>query len=364
MSKKPVRVALVCEPPDGGVAAHVRWLARGLPAHGYEPVVVVPHNFAHLDELGNVCEVVTLPFRRDYSHPQDELRAMGRLLPVLRRTTLVHAHSAKAGVLARVVARLARKPAVYTPHLFPFIGEIPVARKRFGLFVERALAPSTAALICVCEFERGLALQKRLRPRRVAMIHNGCPPCSDGDLADMPEGLIVGTLAVLRPQKALGYILDAMPAIKAAVPEAKLVIVGDGPAEPKLHAHAVDLGLDVTWLPFAPPPARYLRSFDVYVLSSAWEAFPISVLEAQACGVPQVVSAVGGTRESVVPETGIVVPPGDPEALAEAVIQLLRDPERRATMGEASRARQAECFTVERMVADTAAVYDRVIADT
>ncbi len=359
------RVALVCEPPDGGVATHVRWLAQGLPAHGYEPVVAVPHNFAYLAELRSECEVVTMPFRRDYSRPDDELRVMKQLLPVIRRATLVHAHSAKAGVLARVAARVVRTPALYTPHLFPFIGEIPVARKHFGLLVERVLAPSTAALICVCEFERRLALQKRLRARRVEMIHNGCPPCSDGspaELPEMPDGLIVGTLAVLRPQKALHYLLDAMPAIKAAVPEAKFVIVGDGPAEPKLHAHAVKCGVDVTWLPFVPPPSRYLRSFDVYVLSSSWEAFPISVLEAQACGIPQVVSAVGGMRESVVPETGIVVPPRNPKALAQAVIQLLLDPQRRAAMATASRARQAERFTVERMVADTAEVYRRVLS--
>src|SRR3954465_9813140 len=106
MTKTSARVALVCEPPDGGVAAHVRWLAQGLPAHGYEPVVVVPQKFAHLDELDGFCDVVTMPFRRDYSHPRDELRVMARLLPVLRRTTLVHAHSAKAGVLARVAARI------------------------------------------------------------------------------------------------------------------------------------------------------------------------------------------------------------------------------------------------------------------
>ncbi len=358
------RVALVCEPPDGGSAAHVRWLARGLPAHGYEPVVVVPRNFVHLDELSTLCEVVTLPFRRDYAHPHDELRVLARLLPVLRRTKLVHAHAAKAGVLARMVARLVRRPAVYTPHVFPFIGEISGARRHFSLFVERALAPSTAALICVCEFERDVARQNRLRPHRVTLVYNGCPPCSDGDLAEMPTGPIVGTVSVLRPQKALDSILDAMPAITAAVPDAKLVIVGDGPIEAKLRAHAVDLGLDVTWLPFEPPPGRYLRSFDVFVLSSAWEAFPIGVLEAQACGVPQVVTAVGGTRESVVPETGIIVPPRDPAALAEAVIQLLRDPARRAAMSEASRLRHAQRFAVERMVADTAGVYDRVLFDT
>jgi glycosyltransferase involved in cell wall biosynthesis len=326
-------------------------------------VVVVPHNFAHREELETICEVVTLPFRRDYAHPYDDVRVMTRLLPLLSSTALVHAHSAKAGALARVVARAVRRPSVYTPHLLPFVGEMSVFRRQFGLLVERALARTTAALICVCEFERGLARQERLRPRRVAMVYNGCPACSDDDMAEMPNGLIVGTLSVLRPQKALESMLDAMPVITAAVPETKLVIVGNGPAEPKLRAHAVKLGLDVTWLPFEPPPARYLRSFDVYVLSSAWEAFPIAVLEAQACGVPQVVTAVGGTQESVVPETGIVVPPRDPAALAEAVIQLLRDPARQASMTDASRVRHAQHFGVERMVADTAAVYDSVLAD-
>jgi glycosyltransferase involved in cell wall biosynthesis len=359
------RVALVCEPPDGGVAAHVRWLARGLPTHGYEPVVVVPCNFAHLDELASVCEVVTLPFRRDYTRPHDDLRDLASLLRVLRGTALVHAHSAKAGVLARVAARLVRRPAVYTPHGFPFVGEMSVGRRQFGVLVERALAPATAALICVCEFERELAGQKRLQPRRMAMVYNGCPPCSDdGDPADMPPGLIVGTVSTLRPAKALDCILHAMSAVMAAVPEARLVIVGEGPLESELHANAASLDVDVTWLPFKQPPARYLRSFDVYVLSSAWEAFPIAVLEAQACGVPQVVTAVGGTRESVVPETGIVVPPRDSHALAEAIIQLLRDPQRRAAMSDASRARHAERFTVERMAASTAAVYDRVLTDT
>jgi glycosyltransferase involved in cell wall biosynthesis len=325
-------------------------------------VVVVPRNFAHLDELGNVCEVVTLPFSRNFAHPHNDLRVMAHLLPVLRRTALVHAQSGKAGVLARVAARLVRRPAVYTPHGFPFVGEMSVGRRQFAILVERALAPSTAALICVCEFERGLSSQIGLRPRRVALVYNGCPACADGDLAEMPRGLIVGAVSTLRPAKALDCMLDAMPAVTAAVPEARLVIVGEGPLEAELRARAAALGVDVTWLPFKQPPARYLRSFDVYVLSSAWEAFPIGVLEAQACGVPQVVSSVGGVREAVVPETGIVVPSRDPGSLAEALIQLLRDRPRREAMGDASRARHAERFTVERMVADTAAVYDGVLS--
>lgn len=356
------RIALVCEAPDGGVAQHVRQLALGLPAHGHEPVLFVPPEFAHNDELSTECEVRTLSFRRDYRHPQHDARALASLVPALRDTALAHSHSAKAGVIGRVAAKLARRPAVYTPHGFPFVGEMSDAQRRFGVVVERALAPLTDALICVCEFERGLARERGLRPQRTVVVYNGCPPCAGGDTVAMPDGLVVGAVSTLRPAKGLDVLLDAMPAVVAAVPEATLVIAGDGPLETALRTQAARLGLDVTWLPFEPPPARYLRGLDVYVLSSRWEAFPIAPLEAQACGVPQVVTAVGGTRESVVPETGIVVPPNDPSALAAALVDLLRDPQRRAAMSVASRARHAEHFTVDRMIASTADLYDRVLA--
>jgi glycosyltransferase involved in cell wall biosynthesis len=299
-----------------------------------------------------VCEV--LPLRRDYGHPQDDARALAAIVPAARRSALVHSHSAKAGVLGRVAAVLARRPAVYTPHGFPFVGTMSDARRRFGVVVERALAPVTT-LICVCEFERGLARERGLRPRRAAVVHNGCPPCPDVAATPLPERPIVGAVSTFRPAKALDVLIDAM----RMVPGARLVLAGEGPLDADLRARAE--GLDITFLDYEAPPARYLKGFDVYVLSSRWEAFPIGPLEAMACGVPQVVTAVGGTRESVVPETGIVVAPDDPPALAEAINALLADPARRAEMSAASIARHAERFTVERMVAGTAAVYDAVL---
>lgn len=356
-------IALVVEPPDGGVAQHVRDLAVGLPSHGYEPVIFCPPKFAHIDELRRVCEVRTVPFRRDYTHPHHDARALARLVRDLRGSALVHSHSAKSGVLGRMAARLCGLPAVYTPHGFPFVGEMSSARRTFGKAVERRLAPSTAALICVCQFEADLAVEQGLRPRSIAVVHNGCPPAPQAETAALPEGLVVGAVSTLRPAKALHILLEAMSTVVAAMPEANLVIAGEGPLEGELHSQADRLGLDVAWLPFEPPAARYLCGFDLYVLSSAWEAFPIGPLEAQACGVPQVVTDVGGTRESVVAETGIVVPPGDPAALAAAIIDLLKDPNRRTAMRAASRARYAQRFTVEQMVARTAEVYDGVLAD-
>jgi glycosyltransferase involved in cell wall biosynthesis len=345
------RIALVCEPPDGGAAEHVAQLVRGLPAHGHEPVLFAPEAFAP------AVDFVPLTFRRDYGHPRDDARALLRLARELRAFDLVHAHSAKAGVLARLAGWSARRPVVYTPHGFPFVGEMREARRVFSHAVERLLAPPTAAIIGVCAFERDLARANQLHPRMLAVVHNGSPPCEP---RAREPGFVVGAVSALRRGKGVDVFLDAAPAILAAVPEAELVIAGDGPQEAELKAHP-NAGL-VRWESYRPPASNHLGELDVYVLASSWEAFPIGPLEALACGVPQVVTEVGGTREAVVPETGLLIPPRDPGALAAAVVELLQDTPRREAMSVASRERHAAHFTVDRMVAGTAAVYDRVLS--
>ena len=369
------RIALVCEPPDGGVAEHVAQLALGLGAHGHEPVVLAPAALNASRRLARAgVEHRTLPLRRDYAHPHHDAAALRALARELRRGgfALAHGHAAKAGVLARLAARTARIPAVYTPHCLPFVGEVSRARHRFGVVTERALAPLAARIVCVCEDERRVAEAAGLAPARLTVIHNGCPapdPATEPDPAQAAlreDGPVVAAIAVLRRQKRLDVLLDAAPQILAEVPEARIAIVGDGPERDGLHARAAALGLQrdprLAWLPFTAPSARHLAATDVYVLSSSWEAFPIGALEALASGVPQVATDVGGTAEAVTPDTGILVPPRDPAALAAAVIELLRDPARRERMAAASRARHAERFIIDGMVARTAALYDEVLA--
>jgi glycosyltransferase involved in cell wall biosynthesis len=365
------RVALVCEPPHGGVAEHVTQLALGLRSRGHEPIVLCPPDFRTAGTLRDAgCRVAEVDLRRDYAHPQHDLAAVRAVGRVLRRerVQLVHAHAAKAGVVGRLAARLLGRPALYTPHCFPFVGEVSAARRAFALAVERALAPRTAAIVCVCEDERAVARTHRVAAR-LEVIHNGCPPCEDVEpdprlVALASGGPLVGAVTVLRRQKAVEVLLEAAPSVLAAVPEARIAIVGDGPERAALGARAAALGLDerVAFLPFTGPPARHLRALDVYVLPSAWEAFPIGVLEAQACGVPQVATDVGGTREAVVAETGVLVPPRDPGALALAVSGLLRDADRRRAMAHASRQRHSERFRLEPMLDATAALYERVVA--
>ena len=366
------RVLLAFEPPDGGVAEQVLQLARLLPEHGWEPTVAGPRDaivYPALEEAG--VRIERLDIDRGLSPPRlTKATAALRRLLLDERFDVVHAHSSKAGVLARVAARMAGTPAVYSPHCFAFVGPQPALRRWPAVAVERALARATAATICVAEDEREVALSARIGdPDRLRVVHNGAGACRadlepDPELAEFAAGRpLAAVLTALRPQKAVDVFVAAAPAILAAAPEARLAVIGDGELKEQLERQAAQLGVGdrLRFFAFRRPAARQLREVDVFVLPSLWEAFPISILEALACGVPQVATAVGGSAEAVSDGvTGLLCPPGDAAALATSVAALLGDPERRARMSAASRTRHATAFTLERMVAETATVYRSV----
>jgi glycosyltransferase involved in cell wall biosynthesis len=371
------RVLQAYEPPDGGVAENAMQLALRLSEHGFEAAVAGPLEslpYARLEAAG--VPVHRIPFERGYSRPWREPAALRALTRLIRAGgfDLVHCHSAKAGALGRLAARRAGVPSVYSPHCFGFVGDVGAPRRAAVALAERRLARHTAAIVCACEAERRRGLERQIAPpERLRRVYYGSEPCDTEVEVDPAlralrgEGLLVGAVTVLREQKRVDLLLDAAPGVFARVPEARIAVVGDGPLRDQLHAHAARLGLDrderFAFLPFRAPPARHLRALDVYALPSAWEAMPIAVLEALACGVPQVVTDVEGTGEAVAAgETGLLIGPRDAAALGDAIVELLRDPARRERMAAASRARHAARFAVERMVAETATVYRDALA--
>ncbi|MFL5844531.1 MAG: glycosyltransferase [Solirubrobacteraceae bacterium] len=369
------RVLHTFEPPDGGVAEHVVQLATNLPAHGHELVVAGPREtafYAPLEAAGIRC--VRLPMGRGYSRPQDELAATRELTALLRaeRFDLVHCHSAKAGIIGRVAAARAGVPAIYSPHGLPFVGPVSRARRIFGIAAERRMARRTAAFLFVSDAERRFALEAGVgagRPMHV--VHNGCdagPPVAADPalLAHAAGGPLAAMVTVLRPAKGIETFIAAARSVLAAAPDARLALVGSGPERERFAALIGEHGLAdeprFAVFPWRPPMAAHLEALDVLALPSEMEAFPLSLVEAMAHGIPQVASDVGGIPEAVTSETGILVPPRDPDALAQALVALLADPERRAAMAHASRARHAEHFTLERLVSGVDGVYRAVLA--
>jgi glycosyltransferase involved in cell wall biosynthesis len=351
-------------------------LALRLGAHGFEPELAGPLDamiYPAAERQG--IPIWRFSFERGYGRPHRDAAAVKRLIGLMRARhySLAHCHSAKAGVLGRLAARASGTPTVYSPHSFPFVGDFSELRRMFALSVELALGPLTTAILCVCEEERRIARDRRLRDASALhVVYNGCSPCEqdiapDGRLERLRQGRpLAAAVTVLRAQKSVEVLLDAVPLVFERAPYARIAVVGEGPLRDELHEHAARLGIDrderFAFFPFEAPASRHLRAMDVYVLPSSWEAFPIGVLEALACGVPQVATDVGGTAEAITSDTGLLVPKRNPEALAGAICELLEDPGRREAMAKASRDRHAERFGVDRMVAETASVYRRVLA--
>jgi glycosyltransferase involved in cell wall biosynthesis len=177
---------------------------------------------------------------------------------------------------------------------------------------------------------------------------------------------VIGTLARLHEQKGHSYLLDAVAQLRREIPDVKALVVGDGELRPSLEqrTQALRLSDSVIFTGTRRDVPEILALLDVFVLPSLWEGLPIALLEAMAAGLPVVATRVGGVPEVVVDgETGLLVPPRDPDALSEAILTLLQDPDLRQKMGQAGQERVREYFSVERMVEETEALYERLLAE-
>lgn len=302
-----------------------------------------------------------------------DLRAGGQLraLDRGRPYDVIHAHSSKAGALARTVLPHRRRRIVYTPHGFAFVGSVARVKRALYRGVEQALLPATGAIIAVSAFERSNAIRTlHGATNRFRLIRNGVPPCAEIEadrslLRFKGDGALAGIISVLRPEKdpLTAVRAGALLAARGALP-GRLAIVGNGWLEGEVRAEIERLGVGdhVRWFRFDGPMASYLRALDLLVLPSRWEALPLGPIEAMTCGVPVLATAVGGVPEVVEHGvTGRLFEPGDPDALARELEQLLGNAQLRAKMGEAGRNVAAASFGLDRMVDQTEQVYHELL---
>jgi len=353
------RLMLVHQPVQGGVARHVRDLSRGLEAAGHELVLCAP---APLQSAAG--RHFPLEMGRAVSPTRDLRSAMALAALIARlRPHLVHAHSSKAGAVARL-ARLVhpRTPLVYTPHGYAFAGHFDrELERRAYRSAEVVLSPLASRVIGVCEAEARLA--RLVGPaRRVRVVHNGVAQM-DPAPGHGRRPAVICTLTQLRPGKGVQTLLDAMAGLGAET-EARLVVWGDGPDLGPLQGHALALGIEqrVTFAGATPNPLGAMSDADVFVLPSLAEAFPYVVLEAMSLGLPVIASDVGGVREALDDgRAGALVAPGDPDALSAALARMLSDRSHAAALATAGARRVRARFGLEQMISGTLAVYDEVL---
>ena len=360
----PTRIMFVVTRGDsiGGAQIHVRDLATHLTRDGHSVHVVTGIAGPLTEQLAvaGVPSTIVPGLLREID-PLRDAGAVRALVRVMRaeRPELISTHSSKAGVIGRIAARVTGVPAIFTAHGWAFTDGVPEPKRTVYRLVERLHAPLARRIICVSEHDRAIGERAGIRATRLRVVHNGMPDitpelrAAPGRETPRPRAVMI---ARFDQQKDHATLLEAL----SRVPGLTLDLIGDGPGREAVEASVTRLRLcdRVQLLGQRPDVAERLADADLFVLSSRWEGFPRSTLEAMRAGLPVIVSRVGGAAEAVVEgETGFVVAPGDIATLADRLQRLRDDAALRGAMGAAGRARYEERFTFERMYAETSAVY-------
>jgi len=302
-----------------------------------------------------------------------DLSAAWRLSRVLKRLKpdIVHAHDPHGLAMASLALSLGGSSTA--GHGAPAL----VASRRVdfhlkGNSLSRWKHRQVDCFIAASEAIRRILIADGVPEDHAVTVHEGIdvervasvPPIDVHEVFWLPHHApVVGNVAALVPHKGQRYLIEAAHLVVQEVPDARFVILGEGELREQLERQVRDHHLEKhVLLPgFRTDVMGCLKSFDLFVMSSVTEGLGTSLLDAMACSRPIVATTAGGIPEVIADgETGLLVPPRDHAAMANAIVTLLNDAPRRARMGAAGLARVRERFTVERMVAETAAVYARV----
>ena len=380
MSAAPVKVVQVVTRFIAGAGGVALRGVRHLDPERFE-VTVVTGEGGPLTDLAEAAgiEVVLEPSLVPTISPRHDARALARLtdLFVRRGFDVVHTHSAKAGVVGRLAARRARTPLVaHTYHGFPFHDFQDRLHHAAYVAAERRLVPVTDVVLAVGRgvateaLRRGLARPGSLYTVAPA-VEGVCVERSPATRARARELLeldsfspVVGTVGRLDYQKAPEHFVEAVSRLRDR--DALAVWVGAGPQLELTRALLRRTGLTdrVRLVGERADVARLLPAFDVFAMASRYEGLPCAVVEAMRCGLPVVATAVNSVPDLVVPgESGLLVPPGRPRALAEAIDTLLEDPERADVMARRGRELAGPGFDAEELSALLARIYTKGLAD-
>lgn len=371
-TQSPIRLLFVV--PDLGIGGAERQLVTLLTRIDRERFA--PSVICIGDEGEFFEELLTadIPARALYMGKRDSLRVLYELASVMRaqNTDVLIARGYSAEVLGRVAARV-----VGVRHSIVWAHNIGDIRQRGWMrrVADRLLDHWTTGYFGVAEAQRNFLINERHYPaEKIRILHNGIATEKFDRPADQqlraefgisPDDPVVGIVAVLRPEKDHATFLRAARMVVDAMPQAKFLIVGEGPTRVQLQnlTAALDLCTNVVFTGSRRDVDRILSSIDVFVLSSRTvECFPIAVLEAMAAGLPTVSTDVGGVHEMVVDGvTGFLVPRSDPRRLADRMLHLLSDPDAAHRMGCAARSKVRSEFDLRRTVPAAETMIEEVV---
>jgi len=338
---------------------------NGLRAIGHRTALVAHPNGELRMRAAEGLELIPIAARAEM-----DLTAAWRLARVLKRLSpdILHAHDAHATAMASLALSLGGS-ATKTP---PLVVSRRVDFHLRGNSFSRWKYRQVDCFIAASEAIRKMLVSDGVPPERTLTVHEGidiehvlaAPPVNVHELLFLPHRApLVGNVSALVPHKGQRHLIEAAHLVVQEIPDARFVILGEGELREPLERQVRDHHLEKhVLLPgFRTDVLGCMKGFDLFAMSSVTEGLGTSLLDAMACSRAIVATRAGGIPE-IVQEgvTGVLVEPRDHKAMAREIVGLLRDEALRTRMGEAGRVRVGEKFTVERMVAETAAAYARV----
>lgn len=364
VGKKTILLYVITKSELGGAQIHLYDLIRSL-YREFEIHLIVGSTGWLTDrchELGVI--VYHQPALTRSINPIADIQAVREIVTLIEqiKPTIVHAHSGKPGLVARLAGAIGGVPTIFTAHGWGFDPNAPKLRSYAAYVVEKLCHPLAAKIICVCESDRQRAINLGVVDRdRVVTIHNGIKktetPQSNPEL-EPPQLIMVARFN--KHQKDHYTLLKAIQLIDR---DLQVVLVGTGPdwEETKMLARDLNILSKVTFLGDRLDVADLLAQSQIFVLSTHYEGFPVSILEAMRAGLPTIATDVNGVSEQVIDGvTGLLVPHANVFALRQAIVTLIADSSLRRQMGQEGAKKLEREFTIEQMVAKTKLVYRSV----
>lgn len=359
----------IIQPTDGGVPHYVAALTRFQCDAGWRVTVAAPPSGPLRGWLdGSGVEYVPWEAKRD---PGPSVTRETRDLAAILKTShasLIHLHSAKAGLVGRWVVR-GRRATVFQPHSWTFEA-VPTSARMIMTTWERLGARWCDRIICVSESEKqaarsvGIDAPCAVVPNGVDLAKWKVPSPTDRSESrqklQVPPGPLVVSVGRVRRQKGHDVLLDAWPGVLERVPDAQLVIVGDGPERAGLMSREVPR---VSFVGELPDASDWVTASDLVALPSRYEGMSLAMLEAMASGTSVVITDVAGAREAMGAESGAIVPIEDRRALARAIADRLLDRDLAQAEGRTGRRRIERQHSFDRTGTEMTQLYELVLRE-
>jgi len=357
---------LITKSEPGGAQTHIYQLSKCFIGKG-DQVAIMSYPGGWLEQEARKIGVKLYPnkYFSNIPNPFTIFKAIKEIKKAVKgfNPDLVCCHSTAAGFLGRITIKN-KIPTIFTAHGWAFTKGTPFLRKTIAILIEKLAGKFCSKIICVSDFDKSLVLKYKITSiDKIEVVHNGVDIQDVQDFQNSKISIVfVGRLAKPKdPLLLLKAFNDLSPELKD---KASIYIIGDGPKLKQLKEFIKETKLEGVNLLGSMPRTKVLETLkksDIFVLISDWEGFPYTIIEAMSCGLSVIASDVGGIREAINNECGILVKRGDQQEIKHALERLLKNPSLIKEMGRNAKERLEKEFSLDKMLRETEQVYKKVI---